>query len=376
MKVLVMQENLNKALGVVSRMVSVKAQLPILNNILLLAKNGKLVLRATNLETGISFWLGGKVEEEGKLTVPAKILTEVIASMPQETIELKGEKEQLQVKGGKFRAQINGISAEEFPEIPSLKEEGRQRKTIRLDKKKLEKSLNQVAMAAATDESRPIFTGVKVELGKDRLRMAATDGYRLSVKIIEGAATGIDEKKELVIPAKALIELTKVIDLSEANAGEVELWPTEEEKQLILSFGEAEIVTRILSGEFPDFDKIIPQSSATKVEAGKDELEKAVRAAAVFARDSANIVKFQIKDEKMVISANAPQVGENEVEVGIKKEGENSEIAFNSRYLLEMLQAIEGERVELKMSGPLSPGLFQSEEKGFLHIIMPVRVQQ
>ncbi|MDZ7586941.1 MAG: DNA polymerase III subunit beta [Patescibacteria group bacterium] len=375
MKISLLQENLAKAVNLVSRVVANKAQLPVLSNILLLTDKGKLKLSATNLETGMNLWLGGKIEGEGKLTIPAKIFSEVVSSLPQETVILEKEGEALIINCGKFRSKVNGIAAEEFPLLPSLRDGKTIKETFHLDREVIEKSLGQVTMAAATDESRPIFTGVKMELEEKKLRLAATDGYRLSVKTVKNLK-GLKKQKSLVVPAKALMELVRALAISEAEAKEVVLAATEEERQLIMAYGEVEVVTRILEGEFPDFDKIIPTSHTTTVVLETEELLQAVRAAAVFAKDSANIVRFKVSDKGLLISANAPQVGENEVEVAGKKTGEDAEIAFNSRYLLEMLNVIEVKELRLEMSGPLSPGVFKSkEEEGLIHIIMPVRVQ-
>lgn len=373
MKVSLLQENLARGVGAVSRVVASKAQLPVLANILLMTEQGKLRLSATNLETGMNLWLGGKVEKQGKITVPARVLGELVGSLPQDTVELVTEGDKLRVRCGKFKAVINGIAAEEFPGVPSLKKQKKKPGMLRLEKEVLESSVGQVALAAGVDEARPIFTGVKMEMGKNKIRLAATDGYRLSVKKIEGVK-GIKKEQEMVVPARALVELVKV--LGKEEKGEVVMAATDEERQLILATDEAEIVTRLLEGDFPDFDKIIPSSTRTTIELETEELQKAVRAAAIFARDSANIVKFKVEGSSLVISANAPQVGENEVELEGKKTGEDGEIAFNSRYLLEMLGVIGAERIKLSMSGALSPGVFKvAGDESWLHIIMPVRVQ-
>lgn len=355
-------------------MVSSKTQLPVLGNILLATDHGKLRLGATNLETGMNLWLGGKVEEEGKITVPAKIFLELVGSLPKGTVKIETAEDKLKVVCGSYKAVVNGIAAEEFPGIPSLRgkkaEEG---ETIKINKEALTEAVNQVALAAGTDEARPIFTGVKLELKKTQVRLAATDGYRLSVKNLKGLKGG-GKDKEMVIPARALMELVKVA--GQGKAEEVLLAATEEEKQLIMAADEVEVVTRLLEGDFPDFDKIVPGTTGTTIELETEELQKAVRAAAIFARDSANIVKFKISKSGLVISANAPQVGENEISLEGEVRGEEAEIAFNSRYLMEMLQIVGAKRLKLEMTGPLNPGVFKiSGDESWLHIIMPVRVQ-
>lgn len=375
MKVSILQENLAKGVGVVSRIVSSKTQLPVLNNILIATDQGKIKLTATNLETGINLWLGGKVEKEGKITVPARVFSEMVSSLPKETVVLEMEKDKLKIVCGKYKAEINGINADEFPSVPSLKNQKEVGEKISLNREQVESSLGQVAAAAASDESRPVFTGVKLELETDKIRMAATDGYRLSVKTISGIK-GIKKKQSLIIPARALMELVRVLGAAETEVKEITLAATQAERQLILSFGDGEVITRILEGEFPDFDKIIPSTHSTAIEMETEELAQAVKAAAVFAKDSANIVKFKIGKEGLLISANSPQVGTNEAEVAGKTTGEGGEIAFNCRYLTEMFNVIGGEKIVLEISGPLNPGVFRPlGDNSFLHIIMPVRVQ-
>ena len=348
-----------------------KAQLPVLSNILIKTEKNKIKLSATNLETGMNLWLPAKVEKQGQITVPARVFSELVSSLPQGTVELVVEEDRIKVRCERYKSAVNGISAEEFPEVPSMK--GEEKSSLILKSKGLKEIIEKTALSAGVDEARPIFTGVKMEISKTKVRMAATDGYRLSVGEIKGIK-GVKEKKEIVVPAKALVELTKII--SEEQGEEVMLSATDEEKQLIMSVSKVEVVTRLLEGDFPDYEKIIPESSGTTIELDKEELTQAVRAAAIFARDSANIVKFRLVGSKLMISANAPQVGENEVEMMVKKKGEDSEIAFNSRYLLEVLSVMGVERLNLSMTGALSPGVFKDpSDEGFLHIIMPVRVQ-
>ena len=356
----------------VAKIINSRAQLPILANFLLLAEPGKLKLTSTNLETGISVWLSAKVEQKGKTTVPAKVFTELVATLPAGSVSLSLDGEKLKLVCGQFRATVNGIGADEYPDVPSLKQ-AQAKGEIKLDKKLIREAIESVALAAGTDESRPIFTGVKIEICPTGMRLAATDGYRLGVKTINQFEPK-QVKKTLIVPARALLELARSLDFD--GGSELILAPTDAEKQLIFSLTNLEIVTRLLEGEFPDFDKIIPQSSATKLTVGSDELRRAVKAAAVFARDSANIVRFKINHQGLTISANAPQVGENEVGVEAKAAGDDAEIAFNSRYLLEMLAGVKAESLTLECSGPLSPGLFRLPgDDSWSHIIMPVRVQ-
>lgn len=372
MKTSLLQENLSRGIAITGRSVASRAQLPILTNILLAAEKGGLRLTATNLETGISVWLPAKTEKPGKITLPAKTLAELVATLPQQTVSLEQTEEKVRIICGSVRAAVNGMGAAEFPDVPSLKT-GTAKNQIRLKKDRLGGAIEQAAVAAGSDDSRPVFTGIKLEICPTGLRLAATDGFRLGVVTVNEFKPAA-VKKALLVPARAMTELARSLDFDPSD--ELLLAPTDEEKQLIFSLPTLELVTRLLEGEFPDFEKIIPKSSGTKLEVSADELRQAVKAAAVFAKDSANIVKFKISSRGLTISANAPQVGENEIGVEAKKTGDDAEIAFNSRYLLEMLAVVKAKALSLECSGPLAPGLFKIPgDSSWLHIIMPVRVQ-
>ena len=375
MKVSLLQENLNKAVGMVSRMVAQKAQLPVLSNILLVTEGNQLKLSATNLETGMNVWMSAKVESKGRITVPARVFSELIGSLPQGMVELELAEDKLKVTCEKYKAVVNGISADEFPEVPSIRGKKRSDDWLNIKGDLFESSVDQVVLAAGVDEARPIFTGVKLEISKTKMKMAATDGYRLSVKTIKGLK-GSREGQEMVVPARALMELSKIASQAKKSDLEVLLAVTDKDKQLILVVEEVEIVTRLLEGDYPDYGKIIPEVTGTTVNFDKEEMIQAVKVASIFARDSANIVKFKVEGSSLTVSANAPQVGENEVKLQVKQTGEDVEIAFNSRYLVEILSVLKGESLSLSMSGSLSPGVFrQQEDDSYLHIIMPVRVQ-
>jgi DNA polymerase-3 subunit beta len=371
MKTSLLQENLNRGVGVVSRAVASHPQLPVLANLLIEAEAGKIKLAATNLEIGISVWLPAKTEQKGKLTVPAKVFFDLVSSLPPTTASLEQVKESLEINCGQVRAKINGLAAAEFPQIPSQKTEQKSGK-IQLKKTLLKEAIEQVAFAAGSDEGQPVLTGVKIEIGKGGVRLAATDRYRLSVRTInEFKPEAV--KKNLLVPARALLELARGLEFDSAE--ELIVVPAAEEKQLIFSLPRLELVCRMLEGDFPDFDKIIPRTATTRIEVDAGELKAAIRAAAVFARDSANIIKFSASSAGMVVSANAPQVGENQIRVEVKKTGEDLETAFNARYLLEMLAAVKAKTLLWEGAGSLAPGVFQIPgEAAWRHIIMPVRL--
>jgi len=375
MKVITLQENLNKGLSLVSRVVSSKTQLPILNNILLTTDKGRLKLSATNLDTGINYWLGAKIEKEGAISAPAKTLTEFISLLPPEKIQLEVKDNTLNITSGFYSANLVGLPASEFPVVPMLKEE----KTLSFLSEEFLKGISQTIFAASQDEGRPVLTGVLFQFKGEDLVLVATDGYRLSFKKMKSDKNlkNIKEfQKGLIIPARVLAEVEKIIGISQQK-DEIGLAISSSSNQIIFVTPEAEIVSRLIEGSFPEFEKIIPEKWTTKVILEKENFLRAVRTASIFARESANIVKFKIQNSKFKITANAPQVGDNLIELETKQEGEENSIAFNSRFILDFLNSTEADEVSFEMTTSLNPGVFRPVgDSSYFHIIMPVRVQE
>lgn len=378
MKLTVLQENLIKGLNTASRFVATRPQLPILNNVLLITDKGRLKISATNLETGVNLWLGANVEKEGQLAVPARILTEFVTSLPTDKVNLEVKESQLFLNCGSFKASFNGLPPAEFPQIPTLKG----RAEIKFEGEALAEVINQVAFAAAADETRPVLSGVLLTVKNNRLTLVATDGYRLSVKTFKKAGkkkpawNKIKEfKKGLVVPARTLTEVARAIN--DAENKECQLSVTPQANQAIFALPEAEIVSRLLEGSFPDWEKILPEESTTKLTLDLEPVLRAVRMAAVFARESANIVRFEAAKDTLKVAANTAQVGQNVSTLEAETEGKQVKIAFNSRYLLDFLNALGKDRFCLKLNGALNPGVFTPvKDSSFLHLIMPVRVQE
>lgn len=364
-----LQENINKGLSVVSRFVSNKPQLPVLANILLSAKKGELVLGATNLEAGITYRLGAKIEEEGEITLPAKTLTEFINQLPADKIEFSLAENNLKISCQKFQATISGLPAAEFPPLPVSS--GGQ--SLSFKKEEISLPIFQASFAASQDESRPVLSGVKIFGGEKGLTLVATDGFRLSV--ISLPKKTAPSPFDFILPSRTLVEVVRI--LGEEENGEFGLEIAKETNQAIFSLNKADVVCRLLEGQFPNFEKIIPDSFTTRAVFSKEEFLAAIKTTAIFAREAANVIKFQITNSKFQISANAPQVGENTVEIEAKIEGEGGEIAFNARFLQDLLGVVSGGEIIFEMTGPLSPGVFKLVgDDSFLHLIMPVRVQE
>lgn len=373
MKLTVLQENLNKGLSIAARAVASRPQLPVLTHVLLATDRGRLKISSTDLETGINLWVGAKIEKEGTVSIPAKILSEFVSSLPAGRIDLEAKESFLKLKSSRSQASFNGMAASEFPKIPSVK--GKSDLTI--ETPSFIEAVSQVAFAAASDETRPALTGLYLFIKETDLSLVATDGYRLSLKTLPIRVKLEPENqlgKGLIVPARSFQEAARI---AAEEGDKVEFYFTPDSNQLIFLIGEAEVVTRLIEGKFPDFEKIIPSGGKVKVLLETEEFLRVVKIAAIFARESANIVRFQLKKEGVEVSANAAQVGENKSLVETKVEGGEDKIAFNSRYLLDFLSVVGSDSFTLKMTGPLNPGVFRPEkDDSFLHIIMPVRVQE
>ncbi len=367
MKASLLQENFLRAITRTGRTIPSRPQLPVVQNFLLQATKDGVYITATNLETTESTWIGAKVEKEGDVCVPAKTLSEFVSSLPAGTVHVSLIKEEFRLECEGFTAAFPTLPATEFPPVPPA---GRGTE-ITLDKDVFVGALSRVAFAAATDEGRPILTGAKLHGEKDALILAATDGYRLSVGRVEVSTKTIPD---MVIPARALQELIRVAqeEKEEKEAHAV----FAKDNQLEFTIGDTRLTTRLLDGEFPKYEKIIPKSFTTRALLDRESFTRATRSASVFARDNANIVRLALEGQKLTVSANAPLVGGGSATMSAKIDGEGGEIAFNSRFLLDFLANFSDEEFLFEMTGSLNPGVFKPvKDASFLHIIMPVRVQ-
>jgi DNA polymerase III subunit beta len=367
-KLSVMQENLARGLQVVSRAVSGRSTLPVLANVLLKTEDAGLKLTATNLEIGITAWVPGRIDGEGTLTVPARLLTDVVNGLPAgERVDLEADGTALRIKAGRFQTHLRGIDAEEFPVIPSPGE----RPTTRVSQGALRKALSEVTFAAATDEARPILTGVLTRLSGDRVTLAAADNYRIAVKSLP--ILDPVEDTSLVVPARSYTELMRVLNDSDDP---VEIMLASSKSQILFHLEGVDLVSRLIDGQFPNYQQVLPTSHATRAVADRDELLKAVRLSALIASSAANVVKLSLVAEGpgSITIAAAADVGDATGEVEAAVEGDAVQIAFNARYLQEALQNVDADQLALEFSGPLSPGVLRpTSDEDYVHVIMPVR---
>ena len=367
MKLKVLQENLSKALINASRFTTSKAQLPILGNIKLEAKKTKLIISATNLEMSTSISLGAQVEKDGEIAIPSKIITEVINNLQPGTISLVAEKEQLKISANSFSSVISGMNTSDLPLIPQKVSE---EKSFSLPKEKVVEALSQVIFATSIDETRPILTGVlMIFRGKD-LTLVGTDGFRLSQKRM--LINGNNKTQNLVLPKGILGEVIKTSTEKDNFLFEYK----KEENQVTILMDDTVLSTRVLEGEFPDYEKIIPKSSSIKINTDKDEFLRAVKLASIFARDSANVVNLEIGKDSLTFSAESQSSGSQKTKIDAKVEGGELKIAFNFRFLEEFVHSIKGEEIQMQFSNSNAPGIFSDpKDADYLHLIMPVKIQ-
>jgi len=376
MKLSCLQENLTKGLGIVGRAVATRTTLPITNNVLIATDQSRLKLAATNLEIAISCWLGAKVKEEGAITIPARLLTDFVNSLPPERVDmsLSPRTRTLELKCARFEGRINGVEADEFPPIPTIGEGV----ATKIEPEALRLAITQVAFAAATEETRPVLTGVHCEFEGDGLTLAAADGFRLAVHKAPLSAP-VAEKTEVIIPARALTELHRLLTEQEEP---VEITINPAKSQVLFRLKDVEMVSQLIQGAFPNYNQLIPQSYSTRAEMSLSEFSRAARTASIFAREGSAIIRVEIipGEEKtpgrLMLSARAEEVGDNVGELDATVEGETAKIAFNSKYLSDVLAVLRGDRVALEITTPSSPGVIRPlGVENYLHVVMPMFVQ-
>lgn len=370
MKLQILQENLEKALGITSKFTNNKAQLPILGNILLSARKNKILISSTNLEISACVQVGAKIDEEGEISIPSKTILDLVLNLPKEAIDLESEKEQLKVSTSGFSSVVLGMDSTDFPKVPSLVDE---KNSLTFIKKELVDALNKVSFATSTDETRPILTGVLFVLKNNNLSLVATDGFRLSQKHIV-LTENKGGNKTVVIPKNILVEIGRNVFGGENIVFDLE----DTEKQVVFGLEDTVLTSRILEGDYPDFEKIIPKGSTIKVYVDKEELLRAVKLASIFARESANVVKIKILKDSLKIYGESGQTGNQETKIDAKVERNDSndfEIAFNYRYLEDFIHSVVGEEILMEFINSTSASVFKdTSDNNYLHLIMPVKI--
>lgn len=362
MKLQVTQENLSKALNAVARIANTRNTLPILGNVLLKTVDNRLSVSATNLDIGMTHFVGSKVNKEGSITVPARLMQDFVSSLPSGTIDLELEDHKLHISAGQYKSTINGISAEEFPVMPDISDGEK----WEISSETLKKALQQTVMAASSDEARPVLTGVFVHEFEGNLYIVATDSYRLAERKISKSK----QKTNLLIPANALQDLLRIL-----GDGDEKVNVTHDEQQVLFRVGEVELVSRLIDGNYPEYRKLIPEKFEVVATLSRDDLTNITKVSSLFARESAGSITIKIDEASSSVSINsvASQLGENTASADAEVSG-SGEVTLNSRYLLDALHVFGGEKVTFQFNGKLDPSMLTDpSSKDYKHIIMPLR---
>jgi len=374
MKIYSLQENLKQGLDLVSHVAGKNINLPILNNVLIKAEAGKIRLIATNLEIGVISAVRGKIEAEGSFTVNAKIISDCVGLLPNKKIGLNLKDAELLVDCENYQAKVKGQSAEEFPLIPEV------------DKKNyysapaaaVKEAISQVIFATPQSDTRLELSGVLFVFTANSLTIAATDSYRLAEKKLPIKST-CDEEKKIIVPAKTLQELIRVLSVNlgaevDENSQEIRFYISD--NQILFTYGSTELVSRLIEGQYPDYQQIIPTAGKTKITIDRQELTRAVKMASLFSKTGINDVNldFPLGKNQAVVSSVSGQTGENITSLEAKVTGEENSIVVNYRYLLEGLSNIEKETVKIEVIDGNTPCLIRpDQDESYLYIIMPIK---
>lgn len=374
MKVDVSQQNLARGLSMVSRAVSPRSTLPVLANVLLATDEGRLRLSATNLELGITCWIPARIEVEGSITVPARTFTDLIGTLPSQNVKLEliPHNQTLKIDCGTAKTEIKGIDAQEFPPIPvpDLNE------GMALNVADLKEMIAQVAFAASSDEARPVLQGVLLGVNESEVTMAATDGFRISVKKAM-LTSPVGKAVSAIIPARALAELGKIID--EGDQSLTMIMPSGR-GQVIFHTKNAELVSQLIEGNFPDYKAIIPHSFKTHVTLTTQDMLKSCKQAEIIARDSENVIRLDIKPNPkgpgtIEVTSRSEETGNSDIEVDATVEGPELAIAFNVRFLREVLEAIKTPTISFDTNANNTPALIKPiGDDSYTHVIMPMHL--
>ncbi|MGH2493396.1 MAG: DNA polymerase III subunit beta [Ktedonobacteraceae bacterium] len=379
MKITCKQQDLSRGLSAVSHAVSNRSTLPILSNILLATDQGRLKLSATNLEIGINCWVDAQIQEEGSTTVPAKLLTDLVSRLPQASIDLTtpDDSNTLSVKGQGNKANIKGLDASEFPLIPSA--EGGE-PPVMMDAVLLKEMIAEVAFAAADDDTRPVLTGVLVQVGDEKITFAAADAFRLAVRI--APLPGDDHPRgDILIPARTLSELARILPAE----GPVEMIVTPNRSQVLFHTPNLDLVSRLIEGAFPNFRQIIPKEHSTRAVIETKRFAEAAKRAELFARDSSNITRVKInpggndglEPGAITVEATAEDLGDNTDVLDAAVDGPEMQIIFNVKYLSDVLAVIGSSEVALEANAPTKPGVIRPVgEHDYTYVIMPMHINR
>lgn len=365
MKVICTHENLKKGLSLASRISGGNLTLPILNNVLITTDNGQLKISSTNLEVAVNTWIRCKIEEEGGIVVPSKTLSELVNNLPSENIELRTEDMQLFIESGTFKTKVRGLSPDDFPLIPQIE----QQNAGEISADELKTSLSQVAFATAYSETQPEISGVLMNFGDKELTLVATDRYRLAEKKLK--ISGSVENRQIIMPNRSVQELQKVI--AGAIGGTVQLFFGQ--NQVMFKTEDAEIISRLIDGQYPDYRQIVPSEFKTEISCQTSDLVAAMRTAGIFTQAGNNVNLVFSAPGTFAINSASTDIGESNVDIPASVEGSDGSVIFNHRYVLDSLSAIGTERVRIRVIDSNAPAIIDSPElPNYMYLVMPIRI--
>lgn len=358
-------ENLAKGLGIVGRSVGTRATLPVLNNILLRTEKGGIKLSATDLEMGINTWIGAKVDQDGAITVPAKLLIDYISNNSDKKIDLSLKELNLHLNSDHYKVNIRGIDAAEFPLIPKIKK-GTE---IIVQAKDLSRAISKTIIASALDDTRPVLSGIYFKAHANTLTMVATDSYRLSEQKIN-LLNPVSAEISFIVPARPLAEVLRILG---GFSDKVVITP--DENQVEFQLGDTMLSSRLINGSFPDYRQIIPDKSTSQITVAKTEFGAAIKMAQIFSREANGSIKLKLQTSgKICVAAVSPHLGEDTSEVNAEVSGKEFEITFSAKFILDVLQILESDNIKLDLSDEGKPAIVTgANDNNYLHIIMPIR---
>jgi DNA polymerase-3 subunit beta len=362
---------LSACLSLVSRAVSPRSTLPVLSNVLLETTDSGLRITATNLDLTIAATVAATVTEPGRVTVPARVLVDYVSSLAEAPcqMDLDPSNQVVRLSCGVHKTNIHGIDAVEFPPLPARESDV----DVEVDAELLENAIGQTAMAASSDEASPVLTGVLLQLEGSHLTLAATDRHRLAVKTLEVTVKGAEQPKvAVIVPSKHMLEVARAVNGSRPTVG---IGLSAGRNQVFFSLGDVEISSRLIEGTYPNYAQVIPAESTTTVSLATAALLREARTASVLARDAANPVRLRIGEGTLTLVAQTAEVGDDEAPMQADVKGDDVQIAFNAKYVLDALAVMDSEQVQLSFNGSLAPGVIRPVGRDdYLCIIMPVRV--
>lgn len=366
MQFTVLQDNFKKGLAVVSRAINTRSPLPVLSNLLIKTDKGRIKVTASDLQITISSWIGAKVDAPGEITVPAKILIDFVNQLSDEKIELALDAGNLKVTTEKAKANLTTIPATEFPNL-ELPEDGNK---LTIKSSELVKALSQVQFAAAIDESRPVLTGIYLKVVKNTLIIACTDGFRMAEYKL-ALSSDMGEEVSCVIPAKSFSDIVKSFAPKSEN---IELTINSEKNTVVVQAEDSEAQLRMIEGQYPDYESVLPKEFTTEIRVSKTELLNAIKLTSIFARDIGNSVKISASENGIEAKSQPSESGSNESKINAELEGDSLDITFNAKYLLDFLSNIEESEILFKASDPLKPGLFHIVgQDNYFFLAMPMK---